>query len=207
MKQILLASVLLITSSVLAYENTTLNITAASGTLSGGGYQSIGAIVPIGGQTSRKGSLFHQSGYASGFILQPDTAFGVLPDELNPDNDSDGLLDGDEIIAGSNLWKSDTDGDGMDDSDEIIAGTSLTNALDILNVQIFSQGSGLTELEWHGKIGRYYQLQATDDLTAGWTSIGSVVPGVGADIYRTVAGYTPNGYYRVLVTGNPNEFD
>jgi len=190
-----------------AYENTTLNISTSGNTSSGGEYQNIGAIVPLGGQSLRAGTLSHLSGFASGFILQPETAFSGLADELNPDNDLDGLLDDDEVLIGSNLYNPDTDGDGMDDPSEVIAGTSLTNALDVLNVQILSQDSGLTELEWHGKAGRYYQLQYTDDLHATWTSSGSVVSGAAAFIQRAVAGNTPHCYYRILVGENSNEFE
>lgn len=50
-----------------------------------------------------------------GFLLQPETAHSGLADEWNPDNDLDGLNDGDEIVAGSGLYKSDTDDDGLGD--------------------------------------------------------------------------------------------
>ncbi len=106
------------------YANATLNITACGGRLSDGSYTSIGSLVPIGGQMSQSGSLCNYSGFAAGFILQPKTAFSGLPDEWNPDNDLDGLMDGEEVMAGSSLYKSDTDGDGFSDSIEVLNGSN-----------------------------------------------------------------------------------
>lgn len=108
-----------------AYTNATLNITTCGSRLSCGRYTSIGAFSPLGGQDARSASFYNYSGFAAGFILQPQTAFSGLPDELNPDNDLDSLLDGEEIMAGSSLYNMDTDGDGLSDSEEVkTCGTS-----------------------------------------------------------------------------------
>ncbi len=200
MKRFVFTIILLAGCVALSYENTTLNISAAGSRLSGGTYTSIGSIVPVGGQSSETGQLFHQSGFAAGFILQPETAFGALPDELNPDNDSDGLGDGDEIIVGSNLWKSDSDGDGMNDARELIAGTSPTNQSSVLSVSSAILSDGRRQLSWFGVAGRFYKLQHCDSLTDGnWVSFAFEFIGSDAVLTLTDPEATSNRYYRVLV--------
>lgn len=213
----------LLACTALAYENTTLNTTAGGGTSSGGSYQNTGSIVPVGGQTSQVGTLSHQSGFASGFILQPGTAFGALPDELNPDNDSDGLADGAEILAGSNLWKSDTDGDGlsdpdevlthgtdptlpdtdsdgMDDAQELIAGTSPTNQTSILEVDCALLPDGRRQLSWFGVTGRSYTFQYTDSLNANeWQSYPFELNGSDSILSLTDSESATNRFYQVKV--------
>ncbi len=223
MKRFVFTIILLAGCVALAYENTTLNISATGSRLSGGRYTSIGSIVPVGGQSSEAGQLFHQSGFAAGFILQPNTAFGALPDELNPDNDSDGLDDSEEIVVGSNLWKSDSDGDGLGDYDEVrthgtspvladsdadgmnddrelIAGTSPTNQSSVLSVSTAVLSDGRRQLSWFGVSGRFYTFQYCDSLTVGnWISSPSEQTGADAVLSLTDSEITSNRFYRVLV--------
>ena len=205
-----------------AYTNATLNITACGGAMSGGGYTSIGSLVPVGGQTSQSGSLYNYSGFAAGFILQPQTAFSGLADEWNPDNDRDGLLDGEEIIAGSSLYNSDTDGDGlsdsaevktygtspiladsdadgMNDAQELIAGTSPTNRNSVLSVACEFLANGQKRLSWFGVQGRAYTFQYSDSLKADWQSYPFEVPGSGASISFLDSANLSNRFYRVKV--------
>ena len=213
----------LLTCSALAYENTTLNISAAGSTSTGGSYTNTGAIVPVGGETSQAGTLYHQSGFASGFILQPETAFGTLPDELNPDNDSDGLVDSDEVIAGSNLWKGDTDGDGLSDPDEVrtygtspilsdtdsdgmndarelVAGTSPTNRNSVLSVSSTLLPDGRRELSWFGVSGRFYTFQYCSSLIeADWQSYPFEMSGSNELVALVDSEAASNRFYRVKV--------
>lgn len=188
-----------------AYTNTTLNITACGGTLSGGGYTHIGSFVSVGGQNSKAGSLYHYSGFAAGFVLQPATATAGLPDELNPDNDQDGLIDDEEVAAGSSLYNSDTDGDGQSDLREWIAGTSPINPTSLLTAYL-TVGSSINEISWHGVLGRYYQLEYTDSLTNDWTPIGVIHPGADAPIKMIDDSAGSEGFYRIRVSKNPSEF-
>ncbi len=213
----------LTTCSVLAFENTTLNISVCGGTMSGGGYASIGSFVPVGGQTSQSGSLYNYSGFAAGFILQPATAFSGLADEWNPDNDRDGLQDGEEIIAGSSLYDSDTDNDGLSDPDEVrthgtspiladsdadgmndarelIAGTSPTNRSNVLSVACTLSPNGQKQLSWFGVQGRAYTFQYCDSLdTNNWQSYPSEIAGTGAPVSVTDTTIASNRFYRVTV--------
>ena len=206
-----------------AYHNTALNISAAGSTSSGVRYENTGAIIPIGGQVSCAGTLHHTSGAAAGFILQPHTAFGSLPDELNPDNDQDGLDDSDEVLVGSSLYDSDTDDDGLSDLDEVrtygtspvladtdsdgmnddgelIAGTSPTNRASILEVNCEVLSSGKRELSWFGVIGRAYIFQYCDELTASdWQSYPFELSGSGATVSMIDSSLEFSRFYRVEV--------
>ncbi len=223
MKRFVFTIILLAGCFALAYENTTLNISAAGSRLSGDTYTSVGSLVPVGGQSSESGTLFHQSGFAAGFILQPNTAFGTLPDELNPDNDSDGLDDGEEIVEGSNLWKSDSDGDGLGDFDEVrthgtspiladsdadgmndarelIAGTSPTNQSSVLSVSSAVLSDGRRQLSWFGVSGRFYTFQYCDSLMEGnWISSQFEQEGGDTVLSLTDSEIRSNRFYRVLV--------
>ena len=184
--------------------NVTLNITACGGTMSGGGYTSTGSLVPVGGQDSKSASFYNYSGFAAGFILQPGTACNVLPDELNPDNDGDGLLDSNEIgIYGTSPVLADTDGDGMNDAQELIAGTSPTNSASVLAVQLSTDVSA-NQVSWYGVSGRYYRLEYTDDLANGWTPKGTVSPGANAQIMKLDVPSGGNRFYRIRVSDNPS---
>jgi len=49
---------------------------------------------------------------------------------LDPDSDDDGLLDGDEVMRGTDPADPDSDGDGVDDGEEVEEGTNPTDARD-----------------------------------------------------------------------------
>jgi len=201
---VLLFFVLFLSARVVhGYTNTTQNISSCGGTLSGGSYTSIGSFSPLGGQGSRSISFCNYSGFAAGFILQPETICSGLPDELNPDNDLDGLSDCDEIVAGTSLYNSDTDGDGMNDPQELVAGTSPTNSASLLDVQLSLSESG-NELTWYGVSSRYYQLEYTDDLASGWTPKGTVVCGFDAQIMDIDIATGAKRFYRIRVSDSPS---
>jgi hypothetical protein len=168
-------------------------------------------------------SFYNHSGFAAGFILQPDTAFSGIADEWNPDNDRDGLQDGEEIMAGSSLYNSDTDGDGLNDSievktygtspiladtdadrmndaHELVAGTSPTNRSSILSVTCTLLPNRQKELSWFGVHGRAYTLQYADSLNPNnRQSYPSEIAGSGTVISFTDAATASNRFYRVNV--------
>lgn len=192
---------LLIAGSAMAYTNATLNVVACGGVMSNGGYTSIGSIISIGGQTSYAGSLCNYSGFPAGFVLQPETALNGLPDELNPDNDLDGLTDADEIgIYRTSSVLADSDADGMGDAQELIAGTSATNRSSVLSIICTLLPEGNKQLSWFGIQGRTYTFQYCDSLeTDNWQSHPSEVTGTGETISFTDSTNLSNRFYRVKV--------
>jgi hypothetical protein len=168
-------------------------------------------------------SFYNHSGFAAGFILQPDTAFSGIADEWNPDNDRDGLQDGEEIMAGSSLYNSDTDddglsdpdevrthgtspilvdsdADGMNDSRELVAGTSPTNRSSVLSVTCSLLSGDEIALSWFGVQGRTYTLQYADSLNPNnWQSYPSEIAGSSAPVSFTDTEKATNRFYRVNV--------
>ena len=222
MKRLIFYSALLSATAGWAYENTTLNITSCGGRMAGARYTSIGSLVSVGGSTTFSGSFCNHSGFAAGFILQPETAFGDLADEWNPDNERDGLLDGEETIAGSSLYKSDTDEDGLSDFDEVkihgshpaladtdadgmsdpnelIAGTSLTDASSLLTIACDLQPDGERILSWQGVSDRLYTFEYTHSLIEGWESYPFEIPGSDEPISFWDDATLPARFYRVQV--------
>lgn len=220
--KILSTFITLLACSALAYKNTTLNISSAGSKSAGGNYTNIGTIVPVGGETSQIGTLSLQSGFASGFILQPTTAHGVLPDELNPDNDSDGLDDTAEIVAGSSVYKGDTDGDGLNDADEVlthrtnpsladsdsdgmndpdemVAGTSPTNQSSVLSLAVNIASDGDAQISWPTVVGHTYNLETSSSITSNdWTAY-SEFSGTGDDCHVNDTQSADKKYYRIKV--------
>lgn len=206
-----------------AYSNITLNITSAGGRLTGANFTSIGSLSPFGGQDMWNGTLYNHSGFAAGFILQPETAHSGLPDEWNPDDDQDGLQDVEEIAAGSNLNKADTDNDGLDDYDEVkvygsspvlsdsdadsmpdfdevTAGTSPTNRSSFLSVTCVHLPNNQKKVTWFGVVGRVYTLQYCTDLVGDdWDSNPFEILGSGSVISFMDAPSASNRFYRVKV--------
>lgn len=187
-----------------------------------GGYTSIGSLCPLGGEGMQSASFYNHSGFAAGFILQPGTAFSNLADEWNPDNDRDGLQDGEEIMAGSSLYNSDNDSDGLSDPDEVktygtspiladtdadrmndpqelVAGTSPTNRNSVLSVVCQPLPNGQKKLSWFGVQGRSYTFQYADSLKTDWQSYPSEIAGSGAVISFTDTEAASNRFYRVQV--------
>ena len=223
MKRLLFYSALLSATAGWTYENTTLNITSCGGRMEGARYTSIGSLVHAGGATTFSGSLCNHSGFAAGFILQPGTALNGLADEWNPDNDLDGLPDGEEIEVGSSLYLIDTDadglsdfdevrthgsnpsltdsdGDGMNDPNELVAGTVLTNETSILAVECIVQSNGERLVSWFGVQDRSYIFQYADALgTDTWQSYPFEVSGSDAPIAFLDSSTTPSRFYRVKV--------
>lgn len=224
MKNLFISTALLISATAgWAYENTTLNITANGGRMTGARFTNIGSMVPVGGVTSQSSRFCNHSGFAAGFALQPGTAFSGLADEWNADNDLDGLMDGEEIIAGSNLWKGDTDDDGLGDFEEVktygshparadsdfdgmnddlelIAGTGLTNSASLLAISCELQPNGGRILSWHGVSDRFYTFEYTSTLNTNvWEIFPFDVPGSDEEIaFLDEAGISTR-FYRVKV--------
>lgn len=224
MKRLVFCAVLLCSGLAFGgYTSATLNISGCGGVLSGSRYTSIGSFSPLGGEGMQSASFYNHSGFASGFILQPGTAFNGLPDELNPDNDRDGLQDDGEIMAGSSLYNRDTDSDGLTDPDEVktygtspvladsdadgmndahelVAGTSPTNRNSVLSVACTVLPDEQLELSWFGVQGRAYTFQYAVSLNPNnWQSYPSEIAGTGAPVSVTDTAAASNLFYRVMV--------
>ena len=104
---------------------------------------------------------------ADGLVAADETANGSDP--RNPDSDSDGISDGDEVNHyGTDPLRADTDGDGQADAMELAAGTSpLANGSVFRVTALTRTPQGGMELQWTGAAGKSYRVLRSPELGTG----------------------------------------
>lgn len=164
------------------------------GISAGGTLQMMTASAQPGGVgTSRAPGLHHSAGFLHVFQL----AGEGLPDELNPDNDADNLLDEQELAGTSfdpqtetDPNRADSDGDGSRDDAEALAGTDPWDEDSFLHLTA-NAPIDLNDyrIEWPGRAGRTYRLSAGPDLNRPGDFVPLAVlsaPGPGAGPWQVV---------------------
>lgn len=160
---------------------------------SGAGYTNLSAVGQPGGTfVSEGGGYYNQAGFINTFVLRPDLdADGDgRPDELEQDNDNDGLTDLSEIqgtafnpntVTLVNL--ADSDGDGVPDGAEAIAGTNPDNIDAALEIIRIAQAGANRDVRWVARGGKTYVVYARTNLLSGSftpiatnTAVGGVAP-------------------------------
>jgi hypothetical protein len=98
-------------------------------------------------------------------------------DVMLSDSDGDRVSDNDEIVVyGSSPIDPDTDGDGMLDGDEDYAGTDLTNRLDVLAISDAVSTPTNMVMKWPSVNGKVYSVWVCSNLvSASWVQVGGVV--------------------------------
>jgi len=201
--------------------NTSSVVDAAGGWTSAGNYSNVSAIAQSGGVTvSSAGGTRNYAGFLGTIVLLPslDTDGDGLNDELDADNDNDGLEDAAELAGSAfspatltDLNKSDTDGDGATDGAEAVAGTNPRDAWHNLRfVSVDPIAPGAT-VGWLARQGKTYRIWRTDSLQGNpaFTSLVATVvangPAAGPWLvltnYYTDAAVAPKGhrFYKIEV--------
>jgi len=96
------------------------------------------------------------------------------------DNDQDGLNNSWERSYLSDISNPDTDGDGMTDGDEAIAGTDMLDALSLFGLDSMARASGADlTVGWKSVAGHAYQVQFTTnlpDIEISYQNVSGIVP-------------------------------
>ena len=117
----------------------------------------------------------HQGGLLGGYVANPslDTDKDGIVDEIDGDNDGDGISDLDEItgtafepVTATNPNSADTDGDGHSDAEEQFAGTNPTDGEHYLRFTDIADVGNELAVSWLARSNRVYALYWEDDLVA-----------------------------------------
>lgn len=132
---------------------------------------------------SRNGQIVNYAGFIQSLSLMPSLNHDMdkFYDEIDLDNDGDGLEDQAEILGNSFspyiptvVNNSDTDADGMNDGAEWTADTNPTNNSSLLMItDLKRQGAGM-QVTWSGGVNARQYLLRKASLTSGpdaWEAI------------------------------------
>lgn len=174
--QFLILPLLLSQVSLAATEQTSSVLDGSGGRSSGGTLELVSAAGQPGGITvSSGGSLVNYAGFLNTFSLQPglDTDGDGLANEVDADNDADGLEDLAEITGsafGGNATtdpnQADSDTDGVSDGGEALSGSNPQDAAMYLHITQIIGGNDMS-VKWQARHGMTYRVYRADDLTTG----------------------------------------
>jgi hypothetical protein len=126
---------------------------------------------PVGIATN--GSFTSYGGFIYTFVLQPtnDHDSDLIADEVDVDDDNDGLNDTDEL-SGSRFdpqtstdpFSDDSDDDGVSDRDEARAGTNPKDAGSQFAVTDMSIETNMIRVSWKSREGRAYDVMTRSNL-------------------------------------------
>jgi hypothetical protein len=154
---------------------------SAGSRTTGGALISVNAVGQPGSvTTSEGGTVTHYGGFLSCVTLVPglDTDGDGLADEIDADNDNDGLTDLAEVggnafmpTTSTDINDADTDDDGASDGAEAQAMTNPQDANAVFVITAITAAGAPVNVEWSARSGKGYNLFAQDDLTVTGSAV------------------------------------
>jgi hypothetical protein len=177
----------------------------AGGAASGGVYRLVSSAAQPGGircsGDGLAGGRRHSAGFLGTFILQPglDHDGNGVPDELNDDNDGDGLDDMAEltgsdfetawgVAAATDLNEGDSDGDGSGDSHELHSGTNPNDADSYFAITGIQKEADSMRVSWRGRgAGSRYRVLYRD---GSYEMPADLLEEIAVDVFEGAPWYT-----------------
>ena len=120
----------------------------------------------------------------------------------DPDNEVVEESEGNNSRTESETWTAsmihDTDGDGMIDADEVIAGSEPDNSNSVWQCSLVLTNGGF-RLSWPSVSGRTYTVMRTTNLTNDFIAISPPLPGLPPGNWFESINMPSNAFYRVKV--------
>lgn len=130
-----------------------------------------GQLQPVGVSTGAAFTSY--GGFMYAFVLHPtnDHDGDAIADEMDMDDDNDGLPDHDELTGAAfdpstitDPFAADSDGDGVSDADEARAGTNPKDAASRFEVVGVSLTGSTVYVSWRGREGLSYHVVAITNV-------------------------------------------
>lgn len=104
-------------------------------------------------------------GVLNGSDIRPyDTDNDGANNLADPDDDGEGLADEEEWQFGTSLVRRDTDEDSANDYEEWVAGTDGTDSNDYFSIETVSNSVSGFIIQWYGEAGRQYDVQSVTNV-------------------------------------------
>lgn len=163
------------------------------------GLSSVGQGCPVGHNTSV--NRLNSSGFLLA-IEEGDNDGDGLPDDVDPDDDNDGLSDLDELLVhGSHPYRLDSDGDGQTDPEEVVAGTDPGDGLDVFRITDLRMltGTNGVVVVWDSRTDRVYRIESQPALGGAWSNIHERLGTGSEQSFTNVPKSAPVQFYRLQV--------
>lgn len=138
-------------------------------------------------------------------LVRPDNDSDGMPDGDDPDDDNDGMPDDWEIAYGLDPMSAadadeDKDEDGSSNLSEHTAGTNPSDPSSVLKLTSALQSVDGNVIQWTSTSNSEYNVRFSTDLMLGFSSLSNGIPATPPDnIYTAPPTISDNVYYQIMI--------